>query len=52
MVVQEKGGTRSLCHDLRQPYRTPVCQSRAAEPVDTRVVDAFFQALAPVELDV
>ena len=26
MVVQEKGGTRSLCHDLRQQYRTPVCQ--------------------------
>jgi hypothetical protein len=52
MVVQEQGGTRSLCHDLRQPYRTPVCQSSAAEPVDTRVVEAFFQALAPVELDV
>jgi len=24
----------------------------AADPVATRVVDAFFQALAPVELDV
>jgi hypothetical protein len=29
-----------------------VCQYIAADPVDTRVVDAFFQALAPVELDV
>jgi DNA invertase Pin-like site-specific DNA recombinase len=52
MVVQSKGGTRSSCHYLRQQYRTPVCQYIAADPVDTRVVDAFFQALAPGELDV
>jgi hypothetical protein len=29
-----------------------VCQSSAADPVDTRVVDAFLQALSPVELEV
>src|SRR6266704_978979 len=52
MVVQYKGGTRYLCHYLRQQYRTPVCQYIAADPVDTRVVDAFLQALSPVELDV
>jgi len=52
MVVQYKGGTRSICNDLRQQYRTPVCQYIAADPVDTRGVDAFLQALAPVELDV
>src|SRR2546425_6049547 len=52
MVVQYKGGTRYLCTYLRQQYRTPVCQYIAADPVDTRVVDAFLQALAPVELDV
>jgi len=52
MVVQEKGGTRSICHDLRQQYRTPVCPYIAADPVDTRVVDAFFQTLSPVALDV
>jgi DNA invertase Pin-like site-specific DNA recombinase len=52
MVVQYKGGTRDICNYLRQQYRTPVCQYIAADPVDTRVVDAFFQALAPVELDV
>jgi DNA invertase Pin-like site-specific DNA recombinase len=51
MVVQYKGGTRYICNYLRQQYRTPVCQYIAADPVDTRVVDAFFQALAPVELD-
>ena len=26
MVVQSKGGTRDICHDLRQQYRSPVCQ--------------------------
>jgi len=52
MVVQSKGGTRYICNYLRQQYRTPVCQYIAADPVDTRVVDAFFQALSPVELDV
>lgn len=29
-----------------------MCQYITADPVDTRVVDAFFQALSPVELDV
>jgi DNA invertase Pin-like site-specific DNA recombinase len=52
MVVQYKGGTRYICNYLRQQYRTPVCQYIAADPVDTRVVDAFFQALSPVEFDV
>jgi len=52
MVVQYQGGTRSLCHSVRQQDQVPVCQYIAADPVATRVVDAFFQALAPVELDV
>jgi hypothetical protein len=52
MVVQYKGGTRYICNYLRQQYRTPVCQYIAADPVDVRVVDTFFQALSPVELDV
>jgi Recombinase len=52
LVGQYKGGTRSICNYRRQQYRTPVCQYRAAAPVETRVVDAFFPALSPVELDV
>jgi len=52
MVVQYKGGTRYICNYLRPQYRTPVCQYIAADPVDTRVVDAFLQALSPGELDV
>jgi DNA invertase Pin-like site-specific DNA recombinase len=51
MVVQYKKGTRYLCNYLRQQYRVPVCQHIPADPVDATVVEAFFAALAPVELD-
>ena len=51
MVVQYKGGTEYLCNSLRQQYRVPVCQYVPADPVDARVVTAFFEALSPVELD-
>lgn len=51
MVVQDKTGTRYLCHDLRQHYGAPVCQYIPAEPIDDAVVEAFFQAMSPVELD-
>ncbi len=52
MVVQYKRGTRYLCNFLRQKYRVPVCQHIPADAVDAQVVEAFFQALSPVELDV
>src|SRR5205085_7889072 len=52
IVVQYKNGTRYLCNYLRQQYHVPVCQYIHADPVDTQVVEAFFQALSPVELDV
>ena len=52
MVVQYKGGTQYLCNALRQQYGVPVCQRLPADPVDSRVVAAFFEALSPVELDV
>jgi len=52
MVVQYKTGTRYLCNALRQQYGVPVCQYIPADPIDEAVVDAFFAALAPVELDV
>jgi DNA invertase Pin-like site-specific DNA recombinase len=51
MVVEYKGGTRYLCNYLNQQYRVPVCQNIPGDPVDARVVDAFFQALSPIELD-
>src|SRR5881296_1332995 len=52
MVVQYKNGTRYLCNYLRQQYHVPVCQYIHADPVDVQVVEAFFQALSPVELDI
>jgi DNA invertase Pin-like site-specific DNA recombinase len=51
MVVQYKKGTRYLCNYLRQQYRVPVCQYIPADPVDAKVVAAFFAALSVVELD-
>ncbi len=52
MVVQYKAGTRYLCNYLRGQYRTPVCQYIPANPVDAKAVAAFFEALAPAELDI
>ncbi|HEV8713399.1 MAG TPA: recombinase family protein, partial [Candidatus Binatia bacterium] len=51
MVVQYKSGTRYICNYLRQQYRVPVCQYLPADPVDAKVVDAFFAALSCVELE-
>lgn len=51
MMVQYKHGTLYLCNALRQKYRVPVCQNIPAAPVDVAVVEAFFQALSPIELD-
>jgi recombinase/recombinase-like zinc beta ribbon protein len=51
MVVQYKGGNQYLCTYLRAQIQAPVCQRLPADPVDQHVVAAFFQALAPVELD-
>lgn len=52
MVVQYKGGTRYLCNFLRQKYQVPVCQHIPGDSVDPHIVEAFFQALSPIELDV
>jgi len=51
LVIQYKGGTRYLCNYLRQQFRDPVCQYLPADPIDAQVIEAFFAALSPVELD-
>jgi len=51
MTGQYKGGNQSLCPYLRSQAHAPVCQRLPADPVDQQVVAAFFDALAPVELD-
>jgi DNA invertase Pin-like site-specific DNA recombinase len=48
MVVQYKRGTRYLCNYLRQQYQVPVCQNLPADPIDAHVVQAFLDALSPV----
>ncbi len=51
MTVQYKGGNQYLCTYLRSQAHAPVCQRLPADPVDQQVVMAFFDALAPAELD-
>ncbi len=51
LVVQYTGKTYYVCNFLRTMQGAPVCQKIPAAAVDASVVDAFFQALAPVELD-
>ena len=51
MVVQYKGGSRYICNYLHQQTRAPICQYLPADPIDRHVLDAFFQALSPIELD-
>lgn len=52
MVVQYKTGTRYICNYLRQQHGTPVCQHIPANAVDQHTVTAFFEALAPAEINV
>jgi DNA invertase Pin-like site-specific DNA recombinase len=51
MMVQYKGGNAYLCNYLRGQTQAPGCQRVPADPVDQQVVAAFFEALAPAELD-
>ena len=52
MMVRYTGATRYLCTFYHQQYgNTPFCQNLPADPVDGAVLEAFFEALSPVELD-
>lgn len=51
MQVAYKPHIRYVCQALSQAYGEPSCLHLAGEPIETAVVDAFFQALAPAELD-
>lgn len=51
MTVRYSGATRYLCTFFQQQYGDPFCQNLPANPVDTRVAEAFLEALSPVELD-
>ncbi len=51
LVVQYCNGNRYACTYLQRTQGAPVCQHLPADPIDARVVDAFFEAVAPAELD-
>jgi hypothetical protein len=51
-MVQDTGGTLDRCNALRPKYGVPVCHNIPADGIDAAVVDAFFQALSPIELDI
>lgn len=50
--VQYKQRTHYRCVALRNRYGGPVCQHIPADPVDAAVVQTFFAALTPAELNI
>ena len=51
MVVQYKSKNSYLCNHLSRLQGDPVCQRLPADPIDERVVAAFFAAVTPAELE-
>jgi hypothetical protein len=51
MTVEYKNGTRYVCNFLQRSQGGPLCQHLPADPIDARVVAAFFAAVAPAELE-
>jgi DNA invertase Pin-like site-specific DNA recombinase len=51
MAVQYRGGNRYICNFLHVKQGEPVCQHLPANPIDARVVEAFFAAVTPAELE-
>ena len=51
LVVQYANGNRYACTHLQHTQGAPMCQLLPADPIDARVVDAFFEAVAPAELE-
>ena len=51
MVVKYKSKNGYLCNHLNRLQGDPVCQRLAADPIDARVVAAFFAAVTPAELE-
>src|SRR3954471_13917272 len=51
MTVEYKNGTRYVCNFLQRSQGGPMCQHLPADPIDARVVTAFFAAVAPAELE-
>ena len=50
--VQYKGTSQYICNSLQQIHRVPACQRIGSDAIVACVVQVFFAALAPAELDV
>lgn len=50
MGVQYKNGNRYVCNFLARSQGGALCQHLPADPIDARVVEAFFAAVSPAEL--
>jgi len=51
MTVEYKAANRYVCNFLQRSQGGPLCQHLPADPIDARVVAAFFAAASPEELD-
>ena len=51
MAVEYKNGNRYVCNFLQRSRGGSLCQHLPADPVDARVVAAFFAAVGPEELE-
>src|SRR5919206_199737 len=51
MTVEYKNGTRYVCNFLQRSQGGLLCQHLPADPIDARVVAAFFAAVGPAELE-
>ena len=49
--VSYKRSHRYVCNALSETYREPMCLSLPGQAVDDAVVEAFFEAIHPAELD-
>jgi DNA invertase Pin-like site-specific DNA recombinase len=51
LSVRYRPQAQYRCVELKRRYGGPLCQVIPADPIDARVVAAFFDALRPAELD-
>ncbi|WP_292242043.1 recombinase family protein [Mesorhizobium sp.] len=52
MGVEYKNGNRYVCNFLARSQGGALCQHLPADPIDARVVEAFFAAASPAEREV
>lgn len=51
MVVEYNKGKTYICNHLARVYRSKLCQTIIATPIDSLVTDYFFRAISQIELN-